>query len=285
IYRRVAADSYPENISVFDSLPPAARGAFEKAPLDPAKLLEVFGGQGTFFQKGSLPPGAWERIGFGLDPEKRYDYLALGGTHSYTKIDDRTYYCGTPEPLGFDEAGFPLEVTIEKPGAVPKVEKITGVQQYLWTYQKIETSDENFPKLKELLRPAGEKEIRKLEITGFLSLENYKTCKELLQTQQNRYYEITSHIAIAPGPVDLPGDDGCIKAIARRLMDMKRDPAPLGEEILNDVAPMGQPAVETLARSISKDEIIDNALLKIYSCGDQGTFLKKGPLDPPKTFD
>jgi hypothetical protein len=44
-------------------VPPAARGSFEKPPLDPTKLLiKVFGGAGTFFlKKGSCPPEAYKQ--------------------------------------------------------------------------------------------------------------------------------------------------------------------------------------------------------------------------------
>jgi DNA repair exonuclease SbcCD nuclease subunit len=53
----------------------------------------------------------------------RLDYLALGDWHGMKRIDERTWYSGTPEPDRFrdNDAGRVLEVRIEAPGAVPAV--------------------------------------------------------------------------------------------------------------------------------------------------------------------
>lgn len=55
------------------------------------------------------------------------DYLALGDWHGYHRVDDRTYYSGTPERDRFKHAGKGecLVVAIGGPGAVPRVERIT----------------------------------------------------------------------------------------------------------------------------------------------------------------
>jgi DNA repair exonuclease SbcCD nuclease subunit len=51
------------------------------------------------------------------------DYLALGDWHGLLRIDDRTWYSGTPEATRFKERdpGKVLVVEIEAPGAVPLV--------------------------------------------------------------------------------------------------------------------------------------------------------------------
>ena len=61
------------------------------------------------------------------------DYLALGDWHGQIRVNERTWYSGTPEPDRFkhDAPGRALIVEIDAPGAVPKVTPIpTG--QFLW---------------------------------------------------------------------------------------------------------------------------------------------------------
>lgn len=61
------------------------------------------------------------------------DYLALGDWHGTKRIDDRTWYAGTPETDRFkaNDSGHALLVSITGIGAVPSVEKIrTG--QFTW---------------------------------------------------------------------------------------------------------------------------------------------------------
>jgi hypothetical protein len=54
----------------------------------------------------------------------RLDYLALGDWHGTKRIDDRTWYAGTPESDRFKDngAGNALIVAIEAPGATPRIE-------------------------------------------------------------------------------------------------------------------------------------------------------------------
>ena len=53
----------------------------------------------------------------------RLDYLALGDWHGFTKINDRTYYSGTPEPDRYkdNDAGETLAVSIAASGAPPVI--------------------------------------------------------------------------------------------------------------------------------------------------------------------
>lgn len=53
----------------------------------------------------------------------RLDYLALGDWHGTKKIDERTWYSGTPEPERFkdNDPGNVLIVDIAQPGALPEV--------------------------------------------------------------------------------------------------------------------------------------------------------------------
>ncbi|MBI3989819.1 MAG: DNA repair exonuclease [candidate division NC10 bacterium] len=102
------------------------------------------------------------------------DYLALGHWHSFYAHDGRTVYPGTPEPTGFDEreSGTAALVTIEGPGAVPKVERMkTGVLRWeSWEEQVKEPSD---PILRTLRRrvealPDPAKTLLRLRLKGWL---------------------------------------------------------------------------------------------------------------------
>ena len=61
------------------------------------------------------------------------DYLALGDWHGTLRIDDRTWYAGTPETdrFGSSDPGNVLAVGIDRPGAPPSVDPIP-VGRYVW---------------------------------------------------------------------------------------------------------------------------------------------------------
>ena len=63
----------------------------------------------------------------------KLDYLALGDWHGTLEINNRTWYAGTPEPdrFKFNDPGNVLAVEIERPGAMPSIEKIS-VGHYVW---------------------------------------------------------------------------------------------------------------------------------------------------------
>ena len=75
-----------------------------------------------------------------------------------------------------------------------------------------------FPIFKIKLETVGEKEIRRLTVSGCLPLETYKTYKELLAINRHRYFEIHDHVAVQPGnPGLIESADSYIAAVVRRL--------------------------------------------------------------------
>ena len=62
------------------------------------------------------------------------DYLALGDWHGAMRIDERSWYAGTPEPDRFkaNDAGHALLVRLDEPGVAPLVERVQ-VGRYRWT--------------------------------------------------------------------------------------------------------------------------------------------------------
>ena len=85
--------------------------------------------------QGLLPEAAdsGNPIAAGRAQQAGLDYLALGDWHGTLRVDDRTWYAGTPEPDRFraNASGQALVVEIEAPGAVPVVRAVP-VGQFRW---------------------------------------------------------------------------------------------------------------------------------------------------------
>ncbi|MCP5106184.1 MAG: DNA repair exonuclease [bacterium] len=221
---------------------------------------------------GSIKNDAFAGNNFPIEPDSAQrvglDYLALGDWHSFKKIDDRTYYPGVPEPLQMGDNGYPLAVTIDRPGAVPRVEQITNVSQYRWEQREETVTADNFAAFKTRLESVGEKEIHKLTVSGFLPLETYKTYKELIAGNRSRYMEINDQVRVQPDDHQLmEAADGFMSEIVRRLIQLKQSDDPLPDGILEALATGGQTEVFKLADGLTKEEIIDNALLMVYEYG------------------
>ena len=80
-----------------------------------------------------------------LDPARsrkaRLDYLALGDWHGMQRIDERTWYSGTPEPDRFaaNEPGHVLCVRIEAAGGAVSAEPVRCAR-YMWVTEAAELS-------------------------------------------------------------------------------------------------------------------------------------------------
>jgi hypothetical protein len=59
--------------------------------------------------------------------------------------------------------------------------------------------------------------------------------------------------------------DPYIKAVVQRLIELKNSEGILPKDTLNGVVPMSQTAVVSILNNISRGEIIEQALLKMYS--------------------
>jgi len=102
----------------------------------------------------------------------RLDYLALGDWHGLKRIDARTWYSGTPEQERFKDngAGQALLVTIDAPGAEPRVEprSIGQHRWYRWQRQLAVASDVDA--LQAELGALPPMAVVRLELTGQLDL-------------------------------------------------------------------------------------------------------------------
>lgn len=103
---------------------------------------------------------------------KRLDYLALGDWHGTYKVNDKCWYSGTPEIDRFrdNNPGNILEVEIDAPGSLPKVNKIY-TSKYKWQSLKFNILiDSDVDVLINQLQELGEHHLLNLTITGSVSL-------------------------------------------------------------------------------------------------------------------
>lgn len=183
----------------------AGRFALLPAPLTQrhtyADLTEWFAAAGT--------PEGLPRIGFahgcvqGVLPDEvdsanpiavgrastaRLDYLALGDWHGTKRIDDRTWYAGTPETDRFraNDSGQALLVEIEGPGAVPRVEALRS-GRYRWTL--LEPRIAVASDLDEVLRSLeafGTEDVVECRVSGVCDLQGQRRLQQGLEAARAR---------------------------------------------------------------------------------------------------
>ncbi len=174
LWRRFAEDAGP-NVHILRE--PAPVQVEPGVHLLPAPLPRQFPGHDlTAWMDAADTPAGAIRIGlahggitdFGDDfdssaqiaPDRaaraRLDYLALGDWHGMLAVGERTRYSGTPERDRFrhDGRGTCLAVTIDAPGAVPRIETVT-VGRFDWSAPVLDLSpgEDVVPRLQGLLPP------------------------------------------------------------------------------------------------------------------------------------
>lgn len=218
---------------------------------------------------GSIENPAFNGDAFPIPPgfaeQRRLDYLALGDWHTFNKINPRTYYPGAPEPLQFGDDGYPLEITLRGPGAIPDVAPVTGVRQFTWRREPIELGAETFEEFKNRLQAVKEKEICRFDVSGYLPIREYKAYQELLQMNRRANCLVFDQAGISPGDQELlDTGDSFTAAVVQRLLDIKKTTGTLPMDI-NPFAPITREKVHEQAESVTGREIIDRALLEIYT--------------------
>jgi DNA repair exonuclease SbcCD nuclease subunit len=103
-------------------------------------------------------------------------YLALGDWHGTKRVDDRTWYAGTPETDRFkaNDSGQALLVSIETGGAMPIVEVIpTG--QFRWRQLDVAmTVDSDIDELVEILNAASSRDVLQVRVSGTCNLAGHR---------------------------------------------------------------------------------------------------------------
>lgn len=123
------------------------------------------------------------------------DYLALGDWHGTKRIDDKTWYAGTPETDRFkaNDSGQALLVSIAGVGAVPRVETIrTG--QFIW--QQLESRLAVASDIDELLaklNSVGGSDVLELSTLGTCDLGGHRKLSAALDAARARTRALVWH--------------------------------------------------------------------------------------------
>ena len=184
-----------------------------------------------------LPDGsaASNPVTAGRADTARLDYLALGDWHGTLKINDRTWYSGTPETDSFSssEPGHILMVTINEPGALPQIEKVS-TSHFLWHSGAAEIRcTEDIKALDQMIKELASDTSRcllRLTLSGAVNLST--------RTKLHRHLEewgaLLHHLDIRDrGLLDAPSEDdldridrgGFVRTALERLQSCARNEA------------------------------------------------------------
>ncbi len=173
----------------------------------------------------------------------KLDYLALGDWHGTFEVNGRTWYAGTPEPDRFksNDPGNVLAVEIDRPGALPSIEKI-AVGHYIWseTGFRIRSAEDITALDRELttLHSDPARLLVRLKLKGVVTLARRGQLDETLAAWEARlrYLEYDDRKLIAePNDDDLDRIDrgGFVRAAVDQLRLQATDPDNPEREIAN----------------------------------------------------
>lgn len=171
-----------------------------------------------------------------IDPSRAakagLDYLALGDWHGVTRISDRVWYSGTPEPDRFpdNEPGFVLVVTLDGQGA--KVER-DATARFTWWKRAIDlTAPESLAFLEQGLAAAvvrPERLLLKLTVAGTASLSAWSDFQERQAILEQRLFHLlvdSSALQVLPEDVELEEfGAGDLRRVAELLRATARNEA------------------------------------------------------------
>lgn len=235
---------------------PAARLAFLCAPLT---QRHTFGDLTAWFDAADTPQG-WLRIGVAhgavqgllaedidsanpIAPDRaqraRLDYLALGDWHGTKRIDDRTWYSGTPEPDRFksNDAGQALCVHIDHAGALPSVRAV-ATAQYRWR-QAAHTLGvaSDLDALVADLAALQSHDVLDLSVSGQLDLAGHARLQAALSVAEGRVRCLKRDLGalqLAPTAQDIAAlqADGYLGEVVAELRDATGDDARCAQQAL-----------------------------------------------------
>ena len=169
------------------------------------------------------------------------DYLALGDWHGTLRIDDRTWYAGTPEAdrFGSSDPGNVLAVGIDRPGAPPSVERIP-VGRYVW--RQSERAIHGVPDVDALERhleslcPDPARLLVWLKLAGVVDFALHEKLRDRLAAWDARLRHLRCEdeaLVAHPSDDDLDGIDrgGFVRAAVETLRARAEDPHDAEREI------------------------------------------------------
>jgi DNA repair exonuclease SbcCD nuclease subunit len=179
------------------------------------------------------PSEATNPIALNRAERARLDYLALGDWHGCFQVSERSWYSGTPEPDRFpkNEPGYVLDVTIERPGAVPRVEAVP-VANYSWTERAIEIVPGGANEIRHALdiAEAGlSLQVLRLNLQGTIDLATWAAVNEEFADLRARVFYLEADdtgLTLEPSDDDLDGIDtaGFVRVAMNRLREKIQGP-------------------------------------------------------------
>jgi DNA repair exonuclease SbcCD nuclease subunit len=167
------------------------------------------------------------------------DYLALGDWHGTKRIDDRTWYSGTPEPDRFraNDAGQALLVQLDQPGATPTVRAMRTVQ-HRWQQS---THDIRVPSdldaLLDALSSAEANDVLDLTVTGQVDLADHTRLHGALGVVEGRVRCLRTDLSalqLAPTAADIASlhADGYLGEVITELRETSGEAARRAQDAL-----------------------------------------------------
>lgn len=164
----------------------------------------------------------------------RLDYLALGDWHGHLRINDRTWYAGTPERDAFthDGRGTCLAVTLPAPGAPPQVQVIaTG--RFHWSDDILplvpgQSATEALAALLPPDRPARRDHLIRIRAQGRATLSERAALEQAAAEATPDFAHLTLDLATLATEVEATDLDqidraGALRLAADRLRDRAED--------------------------------------------------------------
>ncbi len=232
--------------NIVTCLEPSVRIVGERFAVLPAPLMQrhTYGDLTEWFSTASTPEGL-PRIGLahgcvqGVLPDEvdsanpiaadravtaRLDYLALGDWHGSKRIDERTWYAGTPETDRFraNDSGQALLVGIAAPGAMPEVLTLqTG--RYRW--RQIEPRlavRSDLDEALEALAATGPDDVLQFRVSGVCDLNGQRRLQQGVEAARARLRALVyeSHgLQLEPTDADIASlhADGYVGEVLQQL--------------------------------------------------------------------
>jgi DNA repair exonuclease SbcCD nuclease subunit len=183
---------------------------------------------------GSVPTGGDPTTPIAPDRavRARLDYLALGDWHGATRINERTWYSGTPEPDRFKDnaPGHVLAVTIATPGAIPSVE-LMPVAAHVWREEAViaTTAADVAALAQSLVAARGERKlVVKIAVSGTVSADDLAAIREHARDIEALALCGTVDLAdlVPDVPSDARFDDTALGPIVAELRDASAQETP-----------------------------------------------------------
>jgi DNA repair exonuclease SbcCD nuclease subunit len=205
------------------------------AMMTPPGALRIGLAHGSVRSFGSSDQSTHNLLALDRAKSAQLDYLALGDWHGMQKIDDRTWYSGTPEPDGFNLGGagggqvLLVELTV---GALPNVTPLES-GKFLWRSEHVTLSSaEDISTLEARIRTLHSdlsRVLLQLRVEGTLDLADREIFERSIHTGLGsalRYLRLEADQLFAkPSIADLEAMDhvGFVRVAADRLAALAQD--------------------------------------------------------------